>query len=122
MRPSALTVAIVCLLAGLNFAHAKSRGYSAPPCWAGTRGVPACDAYAAYVHQTLLEHAPRATRLGYGDAGVVFKVLPSGRVTVLEYSGSSSAHIQMALWILKSIRLRSPPGPYLLASQNFVFD
>ncbi|MBG0800367.1 hypothetical protein IYW40_02470 [Methylocystis sp. H4A] len=121
MRLLPLTIAIVALLVGLNPAHAKSRAYSAPPCWAGTSDIPACAAYMAYVHQTFLEQTPPATRLGYGDAGVDFKVSPSGRVTVIRYYGSTFAHIQMALWILKSIRLRPPPGPYALARQQFAF-
>ncbi|MGD9543711.1 MAG: hypothetical protein AB7F41_12805 [Methylocystis sp.] len=121
MRPSALTVAIMWLLVSLTVVHAKNRGYSAPPCWAGTSDVPACAAYNAYVHQTIREHTPHAATLGYGDAAVGFKVLPSGRVTVIEYSGSTPAHVDMALWILKSIRLRPPPGPYALERQRFAF-
>ncbi|MFO1124975.1 MAG: hypothetical protein U1E25_06635 [Methylocystis sp.] len=124
MRLFPLTFAIAWLLVGLNVAYtksAKSRAYSAPPCWAGTRGVPACDAYAAYVHQALLEHTPRATDLGYGEAFVDFKVLPSGRIVRIQYAGSTVAHRELALRIIESIRLRPPPGPYLLARQVFDF-
>lgn len=121
MRLFPLTIAIAWLLVGVNVACAKSRPYSAPPCWAGTSDVPACAAYNAYLPQALLDHTPRASGLGYGAAGVAFRVSPSGHITILEYSGSTAAHAEMALWILKSIRLRPPPGPYALASQQFVF-
>lgn len=121
MRLFPLTIAIGSLLVGLNVAHAKNRAYSAPPCVAGTQDIPACAEYSAYVHQALLEHAPRATNLGYGEAFVRFKVLPSGRIAEIQYYGSTVAHGELALRILRSVRLRPPPGPYLLAGQRFQF-
>jgi len=121
MRLFPLTVAIAWLLTDVNVAYAKSRAYSAPPCWAGTHDVPACAEYGAYVHQALLEHTPRATNLGYGEAFVRFKVLPSGRIAEIQYYGSTVAHGELALRILQSLRLRPPPGPYLLAGQRFQF-
>ncbi|HEY8124500.1 MAG TPA: hypothetical protein VIF88_03660 [Methylocystis sp.] len=116
-----LTLAILSLLVVLNVALAKSRAYSAPPCRAGTQDVPACAAYIAYLSQALRSQTPQATNLGEGVAHVEFKILASGAFAFVRYSGSSPAHAEMALRILKSSRLRPPPGPYALAGQTFQF-
>jgi len=121
MRLLPLTIAIVALLVGLIPAHAKSRAYSAPPCVRGTQDVPACAAYSAYLSEALLSQASQATNLGEGVADVEFKILASGAFSFIRYSGSSPAHAEMALRILKWARLRPPPGPYALAHQTFRF-
>lgn len=113
--------AFFALLLYSNVVEARSRMGGNPPCTAATKNIPSCAAYKAYLTETLRSAIPPSTNLGPGAADVEFKVLASGRVAIQKASGTSRAHADMAVSIVKTAKLKPPPGPYMLAAQLFRF-